>query len=219
MFADLSAVLLPEYILRGIALEGGVINSPAQNEVTELLLAWSHGQEDALQKLVPLVYKDLRQMARNYMRRERPGHTLQATALVHEAYNRLIDASNIRWRDRAHFFAVCAQLMRRALVDHARSKRFLKRGGQIRLVSLAEAAVPVQNRTEDILAIDEALTALAAIDPRKSQIVEMLFFGGLTTEETAEVLHVSPRTVLRDWKTAKVWLLRYLKDRGNSGDS
>jgi RNA polymerase sigma-70 factor (ECF subfamily) len=194
------------------------MGAPQPNEVTGLLLAWSQGQEEALEKLIPVVYQELRRMARNYMRRERPGHTLETTALVHEAYRRLIDTPHVRWQDRAHFFAVCAQLMRRVLVDHARSKGYLKRGGEIRLVPIEDAVLVSQNRGKDILAIDEALTALAAVDPRMSQVVELRFFAGLTAEETAEVLQVSPDTVLRDWKLARAWLLRYLRG-GGAGDA
>src|SRR5262249_47974354 len=163
------------------------------------LLAWSEGDEAALQKLIPVVYRELRGMARRYMRREQAGHTLEATALVHEAYQRLVHTPHGRWQDRAHFFAVCAQLMRRILVDHARSSQYLKRGGGIRLVPLEEDLAATPPRTRDLVALDEALTALAAIDPRKGRVVELRFFGGLTMDETAAVLKISPDTVLRDW--------------------
>jgi len=145
------------------------------------------------------------------MSRERPGHVLQTTALIHEAYGRLIETPQVGWHDRTHFFAVCSQLMRRILVDYARSRQYQKRGGDVHLVSLDEALLPPRERTRDLVALDEALTALAAIDPRKGQVVELRFFGGLTMQETAEVLKVSPDTVLRDWKVAKVWLLRELR--------
>jgi len=179
-------------------------------DVTRLLLAWSHGDEAALKKLIPLVYRELRRLAHRYMRQERPGHTLQTTAVIHEAYQRLIDTPNVGWQDRTHFFAVCAQLMRRILVDHARSRGCQKRIGNIRLVPLEEAMMATSERTKDLVALDAALTALSAVDPRKGQVVELRFFGGLTAEETSQVLKVSPDTVLRDWKMAKVWLLREL---------
>jgi RNA polymerase sigma-70 factor (ECF subfamily) len=179
-------------------------------DVTQLLLAWSQGDEGALKKLIPMVYRELRRLAHRYMSHERPGHTLQTTALIHEAYQRLIDTPHVGWHDRSHFMAVCAQLMRRILVDYARSRRYQKRGGDIQLVPLEEAALAPSNRARDLVALDEALTALAAVDARKAQVVEMRFFGGLTAEETAQVLKVSPDTVLRDWKMAKVWLLREL---------
>ena len=183
---------------------------PVPADVTHLLRAWSQGDEDALQKLIPVVYQELRRLAHRYMNRERADHTLETTALVHEAYQRLIDTPQVGWQDRTHFLAVCAQLMRRILVDHARSRRYLKRGGGIRLVPLDEALVAARDRGRDLVALDEALTALAAIDSRKSRVVELRFFGGLTMDETAAVLHVSPDTVLRDWKLAKVWLLHEL---------
>ncbi len=179
-------------------------------DVTCLLLAWSQGDESSLKKLVPVVYRELRRLAHRYMSHERPGHILQTTALIHEAYQRLIETPHIHWRDRTHFYAVCAQLMRRILVDYARSRKYRKRGGDIHLVSLEEAWLAPQERARDLVVLDEALTALSAIDPRKGQVVELRFFGGLTAEETAEVLKISPETVLRDWKMAKVWLLREL---------
>jgi len=179
--------------------------------VTELLQAWSGGDESALEKLIPLVYDELRRLAKRYIGRERPGHTLQTTALVNEAYLRLIDAQQVEWQNRAHFFAISAQLMRRILVDFARSKRFAKRGGEAVQVSLAEAILMPQGRDADLVALDEAMAELAKVDERKSRVVELRFFGGLSVEETAEVLKVSPETVMRDWKVAKVWLLRELK--------
>jgi RNA polymerase sigma-70 factor (ECF subfamily) len=191
--------------------------SPVPTDVTQLLLAWSQGNDAALQKLIPVVYRELRRLAHRYMIRERPGHTLETTALIHEAYERLVDTPHIQWQDRTHFFAVCAQLMRRILVDYARSRGYQKRGGGIRLVQLDEALATPQARSRDLVALDEALTALAAIDSRKGRVVELRFFGGLTAEETAEVLKVSPDTVLRDWKLAKVWLLRELSGGAADG--
>ena len=168
-----------------------------------------HGPE----KLTPLVYDELHRLARRYMAQERPGHTLQATALVNEAYLRLVDSRNVRWQNRAHFFAVSAQLMRRILVDFARSRHYQKRGGEAQRVSLDDALVVSRERGADLVALDDALQALAAVDPRKSQVVELRFFGGLTVEEAAEALAVSPDTVLRDWKFAKTWLLRELSGK------
>jgi RNA polymerase sigma factor (TIGR02999 family) len=182
--------------------------------VTDLLLAWGEGDESALQRLMPLVQEELHRLARREMRGERPGHTLQTTALVNEAYLRLIDAHRVRWQDRAHFFALSARIMRRILVDHARSRNFIKRGGGTRHVSLDEALIVSQERGADLVALDDALQALAAVDARKSQVVEMRFFGGLSVEETAEALRVSPETVMRDWHLAKVWLLRELRRDG-----
>ena len=193
------------------------MESAATDDFTGLLLAWAQGDERALQKLIPAVYQELRQLARHYMRRERAGHTLQATALVHEVYEKLIETPRVRWQDRAHFLAVCAQLMRRVLVDHARSRRYIKRGGGIELVGLDEALTVSCDRRKDLMAIDEALITLAGVDHRKAQVVELRFFGGLTFEEAAEVLKVSPDTVKRDWKVAKVWLLRELS--GGRSDS
>ena len=179
-------------------------------EVTGLLRAWRAGDESALDKLTPLVYAELRRLARSYMNREQPGHILQTTALVHEAYTRLIDTPHVDWQDRNHFFAVCSTLMRRVLVDHARSRGFQKRGGGLKLVPLEEAREAGHSGELDLFALDEALTHLAAFDSRKSQVVELRFFGGLTVDETADVLHTSPDTVIRDWKLAKAWLMREL---------
>lgn len=179
-------------------------------QVTELLLAWSQGQSTALDELMPLVHKELKRLAHHYMAGQRPGHTLQTTALVNEAYLRLVDCSRVGWQDRAHFFAVSAQLMRRILVDFARSRGYLKRGRGVRPLSLEKAPDIFQQTDPNVVALDDALNALAAIDERKSQVIELRFFGGLTAEETAEVLKVSPDTVLRDWKLAKVWLHREL---------
>jgi RNA polymerase sigma-70 factor, ECF subfamily len=189
--------------------------SPMPDEVTGLLLAWSHGDESALQKLIPLVYEELRRLAHHYMSQERTGHTLQTTELVHEAYRRLVDTPHIRWHDRNHFYAICAKLMRRILVDHARCRLYVKRGGGLQQVSLGEALEVPQASVTDLVAVDQALTELAELDARKAKVVELRFFGGLTVEETAQVLDVSTDTVLRDWKMAKVWLLRELS-QGNA---
>jgi len=188
---------------------------PSPHEVSQLLRAWSSGDEAALQRLIPLVYEELHRIARRYMGRERKGHTLQTSALVNEAYLRLVDWKNVEWQNRAHFFAVSAQMMRRILVDFARNRRYLKRGGGALQVSLAEADGISLERGTDLVALDDALTSLAAVDKRKSEVVELRFFAGLSVEETAEVLKVSPDTVLRDWKLAKVWLLRELERQSN----
>jgi RNA polymerase sigma factor (TIGR02999 family) len=187
---------------------------PSPHEVSQLLRAWSSGDEAALHKLIPLVYEELHRIARRYMGREREGHTLQTSALVNEAYLRLVDWKNVEWQNRAHFFAVSAQMMRRILVDFARDRRYLKRGGGALQVSLAEAAGITSERGTDLVALDDALNSLAEVDNRKSQVVELRFFGGLSVEETAEVLKVSAETVMRDWKLAKVWLLRELEKPG-----
>jgi RNA polymerase sigma-70 factor (ECF subfamily) len=178
---------------------------------TALLLAWNRGEPDALDALLPLVYEELRRLAGHYMKRERSGHTLQATALVNEAYLRLIEVRQVRWQNRAHFFAMAARLMRRILVDAARSRGYEKRGGGASMLSLDEALVVPAEPGADLVALDDALTALAAVDSRKSQVVEMRFFGGLSLDETAEALHISRDTVKRDWKMAKLWLLRELR--------
>jgi len=179
----------------------------APGNVSRLLQAWSYGDQDALNRLTPIVHVELRRLARRYLKGERPGHSLQTTALVNEAYLRLIDYKRMRWQNRAHFFAVSAQLMRRILVDHAR-RRNLKRGGGVEHVSLENAAMIGDDRTADLVALDDALEALTRIDPRKTRVVELRFFGGLSLEETAEVLKVSSATVMRDWNTAKAWLYR-----------
>src|SRR5256714_4396625 len=181
-------------------------------EITELLLAWSEGKQDALQRLTPLVYGELHRLAHNYMAGERTGHTLQSTALVNEVYLRLIDSSRVRWQNRAHFFAVSAQLMRRILVDFARARGYQKRGGKRQQVTLDEALIVSRARGADLVALDDALNELALVDARKSRVVELRFFGGLSVAETAEVLQVSPDTVMRDWQLAKVWLLRQLSE-------
>jgi RNA polymerase sigma-70 factor (ECF subfamily) len=182
--------------------------SPSPEEVTQLLVAWGDGNQAALEKLMPLVYEELRRLAHNYMRREHPAHTLQTTALVNEAYFRLVDQKHMRWQNRAHFFAISAQLMRRILVDHARSHHYAKRGGGAHKVSLDEGAVVAEEQAADLIALDDALRSLAAIDERKNSIVELRFFGGLSVEETAEALKISPRTVMREWSMAKAWLYR-----------
>ncbi len=185
-------------------------SSAAPPELTQLLLAWSKGEQEALERLVPLVYGELRRMASRYMSRERADHPLQTTALVHEAYLRLLDSKQVRWQNRGHFFAVSAQLMRRILVDFARSRRTLKRGEGAPKVTLNEAIHGAAEPSEDLVALDDALQALCAIDQRKATVVELRFFGGLSVEETADALGVSADTVMRDWKLAKVWLLREL---------
>jgi RNA polymerase sigma factor (TIGR02999 family) len=184
--------------------------APSARQVTQLLLAWRQGEESALEKLTPVVYEELRRLAHRYMAGERAAHTLQTTALVNEAYVRLIDGKQVNWQNRAHFFAVSARLMRRILVDWARSRQSQKRGDQPQRVTLDEAPMLTRERNEDLVALDEALKTLTEVDPRKSHVVEMRFFGGLSVEETAEVLKVSPDTVLRDWRLAKLWLLREL---------
>ena len=174
---------------------------------TELLRAWSQGDGSALDRLVPLVYEELHRLARRYMRQERPDHTLQATSLVNEAYLRLIDVNRVEWRDRAHFLAVAAQMMRRILVEFARNRQRQKRGGGAVRVSLDDVQELPEANERDLVALSEALSGLATFDARMSQVVELRFFGGLTVAETADVLNVSPETVMRDWKTAKAWLL------------
>jgi RNA polymerase sigma-70 factor (ECF subfamily) len=178
--------------------------------VTKLLKAWSNGEQQALDELIPLVYAELHRLARRYMVRERNEHTLQPTALVHEAYERLIDLKCVSWQNRAHFFGVSAQVMRRILVDYARSRRYSKRGGEWRQIPLNEAVTIFRDQSTDIVALDDALRVLAAIDPRKERVVEMRFFGGLSIKEIAQVLNISQESVLRDWRLAKVWLLREL---------
>lgn len=184
-----------------------------EKEITHLLLAWSDGDQSALDRLAPLIHAELHRLAHHYMRGERPGHVLQTSALVNEAYVRLIDWKNVRWQNRAHFFGVAAQLMRRILVDFARERKYLKRGGDALQVSLTEAAALTVQRGADLIALDEALNALAEIDPRKAQVVELRFFGGLSVDEVAEVLKVSKETVMRDWRLAKVWLMRELDEK------
>jgi RNA polymerase sigma factor (TIGR02999 family) len=190
-------------------------NDPAVGDISALLAAWRGGDQQALGALTPIVYRELHRLARRYMKGERPGHSLQTTALVNEAYMRLADYRRTDWQNRAHFFAVSAQVMRRILVDHARRHNW-KRGRRVGHVSLEEAAEVGSGRAADLVALDDALNSLARLDHRKVQVVEMRFFGGLTVEETAEVLKVSPVTVMRDWSTAKAWLYRELA--GGRGD-
>ena len=178
----------------------------ASEEVTQLLQNWSDGDEQALELLTPILYKELHRMAHRHMRHERPGHTLQTTALINEAYLRLIGWKNVRWQNRAQFFGVSAQLMRKILVDFARSRNYAKRGAGVRVIPLEEERSVAQGPAHDILALDDALQRLVAIDPRKSQIVELRFFGGMSLEETAEILKVSSRTIRREWELAKVWI-------------
>ena len=187
------------------------VAAQSREAVTELLRAWSDGEDAALDRLVPLVEAELRRLARGYMSRERPGHTLQATALVNEALLRLTDARHLRWQDRTHFLGIAARLMRRVLVDYARARGYRKRGGDAQRVTLTDALVVSPGPDLDLVALDRALNALAAVDERKSRVVDLRFFGGLTLEETADVLHVSPDTVKRDWRLAKLWLLRELQ--------
>lgn len=180
-------------------------------EITRLLVAWGDGDQAALEELTTLVYDELHRLAHHYVSRERPGHTLQTTALVNEAYVRLIDWKNVRWQSRAHFFAVSAQLMRRILVDFARSRRYLKRGGGMTGLTLHEAALVSDDKGTNMVALDEALNSLAELDARQSRVVELRFFGGLSIDETAEVLKVSSGTVRRDWSLARAWLHRELR--------
>jgi len=191
----------------------GEMSNVTPKSVTQLLVAWSDGDQSALDQLVPLVHGELRRLARSYMRGERHGHTLQTTALVNEAYLRLVDQKNVRWQNRAHFLAIAAQLMRRILVDYARRRQYRKRGGGALQVSLAAAESLSDERTPDLVALDEALVSLAEMDPRRSQVVELRFFGGLNIEETAEILKVSPTTVERDWTTAKAWLYQRINGK------
>jgi RNA polymerase sigma factor (TIGR02999 family) len=190
--------------------------APSGSEATLLLRAWGGGDRGALDRLTPIVYEELRRLARRYLKNERPGHSLQATALVNEAYIRLANYKHMQWQDRNHFFAVSARLMRRILVEHAR-RHNLKRGGGVQHVALEESAVVGGGRPGALLALDEALNELARLDARKAQVVEMRFFGGLSVEEVAGVLRVSPITVMRDWTTAKAWLYRKLTDGVSDG--
>jgi RNA polymerase sigma-70 factor, ECF subfamily len=184
------------------------MGAPSAHEVTQLLRAWSAGDQDALAKLTPLVYRELHRAAKRYMARQQPDHTLQATALVNEVYLRLVAFKEVNWEDRAHFFAVCAQLMRRVLTDWARRQRYLKRGKEARHVPLDEALILSPERGPDLVALDDALKSLSEVDRRKCQVVELRYYGGLSVDETAGVLKVSPETVMRDWRMAKLWLLR-----------
>ena len=181
-------------------------NSP--NEITQLLISWSRGDGTAMNQLIPLVEVELRRLAKHYMGRENPGHTLQTSALINEAYIRLIDQQSVQWKDRAHFFAVSAQIMRHILIDHARSHRSAKRGGGARKIPLDELEAVSDQRATELLALDDALNTLAVLDPRKSQMIELRFFGGLSIEETAEAMGISPMTITREWRLAKAWLHR-----------
>lgn len=192
-------------------------NAPTSPQVTQLLVAWSKGDEIAREQLMPLVYEELHRLAHRYMKRESPGHTLQTSALVNEAFVRLIDQKNVQWQSRAHFFGIAAQMMRRILVDYARSRNYAKRGGGARQVSLDEGLIVSDERSAEVVNVHEALERLAEFDGRKSQIVELRFFGGLSIEETAEVLAVSPGTVMRDWTLAKAWLRREMTSDASPG--
>jgi RNA polymerase sigma-70 factor (ECF subfamily) len=184
--------------------------TPSDDSVTQLLIDWRNGDDTALNKLIPVVHKELRRLAHSYMRRERSGHPLQTTALINEAYLKLVDHKGIQWQNRAHFYGVAAQAMRRVLIDEARKRDYIKRGGDINFVPLDEAAGLVQKTAADLIALDDALTALAVFAPRQSQVVEMRHFGGMTIDEIAEALEIGPATVARDWDAAKAWLKRQL---------
>ena len=184
------------------------MSTPPAHDVTKLLRAWSSGDQQALEKLTPLVYEELHRRARHYVARERPGHTIQTTALINEVYLRLVDFRGVTWQDRAHFLAVCARMMRRILTDVARSRNYQKRGGAAQHVTFDEQLFVTGESPADLVALDDALNGLAGVDQRKSQVVELRFFGGLSVQETAEVLKVSEETVKRDWRLAKLWLLR-----------
>jgi RNA polymerase sigma factor (TIGR02999 family) len=192
--------------------------TPLAKDVTQLLLDWSNGNKEALDKLIPLIYDKLSRLADHYLRRERPDHTLQTTALIHEAYLRLVDQTNVQWQNRAHFFGIAANLMRQILIQYARSRHAAKRGGASYSLSLDDAVSLSKERAIDLIALDEALANLEAYDPQKSRIVSLRFFGGLTVEETAEVLDISPRTVKREWRLAKAWL-HYMLSKGAASSS
>ncbi|MFN0086356.1 MAG: sigma-70 family RNA polymerase sigma factor [Blastocatellia bacterium] len=189
------------------------MTAPPPNEVTQLLQDWSQGDQEALDKLMPMVYVELRRMARRYMAQQSPGHTLQTTALINEAYLRLVNHQEKQWQNRSHFFAVAARAMRHILVDYARTRRAARRGGGAQVFPLDEAFVATDERAAELVALDDALEELVVIDPRKSQIVELRYFGGLSVEETADVLKISATTVMRDWSMAKAWLRRALDNR------
>ena len=209
------AIIGPTYLPGGRGVTNPAETSP-DGDVSILLRAWSEGDESALDKLTPIVYGELRRLAQHYMNRERTGHTLQATALVNEAYLRLVDYKRMRWQNRAHFFAVSAQLMRRILVDHAR-RHNLKRGAGVEHVALDETAEVGGDQGRSLVALDDAMQTLANIDLRKARVVELRYFGGLSVEETAEVLKVSPITVKRDWSTARAWLHREMRAGARHG--
>jgi RNA polymerase sigma factor (TIGR02999 family) len=191
-----------------------VPGTPDQHEITQLLAEWSDGDQSALDELYPLVYDELHRLARRYMSREKKGHTLQTTALINEAYVRLVDQKNVHWANRSHFFAISAQIMRRILIDHARRHAFAKRGGGAQQVSLEEVAVITRDASRELVRLDEALKSLAEMDPRRSQVVELRYFGGLNNEEIAGVLNISENTVTRDWNMARAWLYRELTGSG-----
>ena len=186
--------------------------TPRQHEITELLAEWRDGNQSALDELYPLVYNELHRLARRYMSRERKGHTLQTTALINEAYVRLVDQKNVQWANRSHFFAISAQIMRRILIDHARRHAYAKRGGGAQQVSLEEAATVTPDQSRELIRLDEALKTLAEMDARRSQVVELRYFGGLNNEEIAGVLKISENTVTRDWNMARAWLYQQLSE-------
>ena len=188
------------------------MKSPARHQITELLAEWREGNQSALDELYPLVYDELHRLARRYMSRERKDHTLQTTALINKAYVRMVDQKNVNWANRSHFFAISAQIMRRILIDHARRHRYAKRGGGAQQVSLEEVAAIVPDQGRELVRLDEALKTLAEQDPRRSQVVELRYFGGLNNEEIAGVLHVSENTVTRDWNMARAWLYQQLTE-------
>jgi len=188
------------------------LKSPARHQITELLAEWREGNQSALDELYPLVYDELHRLARRYMSRERKDHTLQTTALINEAYVRMVDQKNVNWANRSHFFAISAQIMRRILIDHARRHGYAKRGGGAQQVSLEEVAALSPDQGRELVRLDEALKSLAERDPRRSQVVELRFFGGLNNEEIAGVLHVSENTVTRDWNMARAWLYQQLTE-------
>jgi len=198
----------------GVPDNSGLVST---HHVTQLLQAWGAGDEKALEKLMPLVYNELHRLAQRYMASEQTGHPLQTTALVHEVYLRLVGIQNLDWQNRSHFYALCARLMRRILIDFARSQNYQKRGGQIAHIELEESATVSTVVGAELLAVDEALNELASVDTRKSEVVELKFFGGLTVDEIAATLKVSPETVMRDWKLAKAWLLRELGQKDRHG--
>jgi RNA polymerase sigma factor (TIGR02999 family) len=193
------------------------MDSP-QHDVTQLLNAWREGNQTAREELMTVVYNELHRLAHHYMKKEAPGHLLQTSALLNEAFLRLVDQRNVPWRNRAHFFGIAAQMMRRILVDYARSRCYAKRGGGLREISLDEALTICDQRSAEVVELDDALNQLAEIDPRKSQLVELRFFGGLSIKETAEVLSVSPGTVMRDWTLAKAWLRREISTNAAHGN-
>ncbi len=194
------------------------MNNSSPHDVTALLLSWSDGDPEAPARLMPLVYTELRRLARDYLRHERPDHTLQPTALVNEAYLRIVDQTRVSWQNRAQFFGLAAQVMRHILVDHARTRAAEKRGGPKRKLSLDEAWMVPEERAAELVKLDEALKAFAEVDERKSRVVELRFFGGLSVEETAATLGVSPKTVMRDWRIAKIWLHREMDETRDEND-